>query len=63
MSPALKVIIPTILVEDEPMETEKATDRRRRRDGRLYKNRRGRSAQPKSPEEGRIYFMIITYKE
>ncbi|XP_028277245.1 striated muscle preferentially expressed protein kinase-like isoform X2 [Parambassis ranga] len=51
-SPALKVNIPTILVEDEPMEMEKATDRSRRRDGRLRKNSRGRSAQPRSPEEG-----------
>uniref|UniRef100_A0A4W6F4F6 non-specific serine/threonine protein kinase n=1 Tax=Lates calcarifer TaxID=8187 RepID=A0A4W6F4F6_LATCA len=57
-SPALKVNIPTILVEDEPMETECDADRSneesktRRKEGRVHKSKRGRSAQPRSPEEG-----------
>ncbi|GLD63422.1 striated muscle preferentially expressed protein kinase isoform X2 [Lates japonicus] len=57
-SPALKVNIPTILVEDEPMETECDADRSnedsktRRKEGRVRKSKRGRSAQPRSPEEG-----------
>ncbi|XP_041637580.1 striated muscle preferentially expressed protein kinase isoform X2 [Cheilinus undulatus] len=57
-SPALKVNIPTILVEDEPMETECAQDgnkeesRTRRKEGRVRKSRKGRSSQPRSPEEG-----------
>ncbi|XP_071320810.1 striated muscle preferentially expressed protein kinase isoform X2 [Trachinotus anak] len=57
-SPALKVNIPTILVEDEPMETECAADRSneesktRRKEGRARKSKRGHSAQPRSPEEG-----------
>lgn len=64
-SPALKVNIPTILVEDEPMETECDADRSneesktRRKEGRVHKSKRGRSAQPRSPEEGRTYFMMI----
>ncbi|XP_040888475.1 striated muscle preferentially expressed protein kinase-like isoform X2 [Toxotes jaculatrix] len=57
-SPALKVSIPTILVEDEPMETECVADRSneenktRRKEGRAHKSKRSRSAQPRSPEEG-----------
>ncbi|XP_042368829.1 LOW QUALITY PROTEIN: striated muscle preferentially expressed protein kinase [Plectropomus leopardus] len=52
-SPALKMNIPTILVEDEPMETESAADERsRRREGKIHKGRKGRSAQPRSPEDG-----------
>ncbi|XP_056226334.1 striated muscle preferentially expressed protein kinase [Seriola aureovittata] len=57
-SPALKMNIPTILVEDEPMETECVADRSneesrtRRKEGRARKSRRGRSAHPRSPEEG-----------
>uniref|UniRef100_A0A3B4WWI4 non-specific serine/threonine protein kinase n=1 Tax=Seriola lalandi dorsalis TaxID=1841481 RepID=A0A3B4WWI4_SERLL len=56
-SPALKMNIPTILVEDEPMETECVADRSneesrtRRKEGRARKSRRGRSAHPRSPEE------------
>lgn len=56
-SPALKFNIPTILVEDEPMETECVTHRSnegsktRRKEGKVRK--RGRSVQPRSPEEGR----------
>ncbi|XP_059183623.1 striated muscle preferentially expressed protein kinase-like [Centropristis striata] len=53
-SPALKVNIPTILVEDEPMETECATDRSktRRKDGKVRKSKKGRSVKPRSPDEG-----------
>nr|XP_033472116.1 striated muscle preferentially expressed protein kinase isoform X2 [Epinephelus lanceolatus] len=55
-SPALKVNIPTILVEDEPMETECAADRSnersRRRGGKVRKSKKGCSVQPSSPEEG-----------
>ncbi|KAM4711372.1 striated muscle preferentially expressed protein kinase [Anableps anableps] len=58
VSPALKVNIPTILVEDEPMEEEDPTDgskgkhRSRRREGRVSKSKKGHSSQPRSPEEG-----------
>ncbi|XP_065807862.1 striated muscle preferentially expressed protein kinase [Labrus bergylta] len=57
-SPALKMNIPTILVEDEPMETECVPERSsegrrtRRKEGRVHKNKKGRSVQPRSPEEG-----------
>ncbi|CAJ1086795.1 LOW QUALITY PROTEIN: striated muscle preferentially expressed protein kinase [Xyrichtys novacula] len=53
-SPALKVNIPTILVEDEPMETECDPDRskERSRTRRVHKSKKGRSSQPRSPEEG-----------
>ncbi|XP_060888188.1 striated muscle preferentially expressed protein kinase [Labrus mixtus] len=57
-SPALKMNIPTILVEDEPMETECVPERSsegrrtRRKEGRVHKNKEGRSVQPRSPEEG-----------
>lgn len=67
-SPALKVTIPTILVEDEPMETECVADRSnernqsRRKEGRGRKCKKGRSAQPRSPDEGRRYFMVIIEK-
>lgn len=53
-SPALKVSIPTILVEDEPMETECGGGAKtRRKDGRVRKSKKGRPVQPRSPEEGR----------
>ncbi|XP_069554254.1 striated muscle preferentially expressed protein kinase-like isoform X1 [Brachyistius frenatus] len=51
-SPALKVNIPTILVEDEPMETESVADRSNegsKREGRVRKSKKGH---PRSPEEG-----------
>uniref|UniRef100_A0A3Q1FAU4 Ig-like domain-containing protein n=1 Tax=Acanthochromis polyacanthus TaxID=80966 RepID=A0A3Q1FAU4_9TELE len=53
-SPAFKVNIPTILVEDEPMETESVAEKSksRRREGRVHKSKKGHSAEPKSPEEG-----------
>ncbi len=60
--------IPTILVEDEPMETECITDRSnegsktRRKEGKVRKSKKGRSVQPRSPEEGRIYFMMTVDK-
>lgn len=63
-SPALKMTIPTVLVEDEPMETECAADRSnernksKRKEGRGRKSKKGRSAQPRSPDEGRRYFMV-----
>ncbi|XP_031707548.1 striated muscle preferentially expressed protein kinase-like isoform X2 [Anarrhichthys ocellatus] len=55
-SPAMRVNIPTILVEDEPMETECVADRcnarskTRRKEGKV--RQKGRSVQPRSPEEG-----------
>lgn len=67
-SPALKVNIPTILVEDEPMETECGADmsnegtKTRRKEGKVRKSKRGRSFQPRSPEEGRIDLMMIVDK-
>uniref|UniRef100_A0A3P8T7Y8 Striated muscle enriched protein kinase a n=1 Tax=Amphiprion percula TaxID=161767 RepID=A0A3P8T7Y8_AMPPE len=63
-SPALKMNIPTILVEDEPMETESVADKSktRRREGRVCKSKKGRSAEPRSPEEGRKHFIISTDK-
>ncbi|XP_012780144.3 striated muscle preferentially expressed protein kinase isoform X2 [Maylandia zebra] len=54
-SPAMKVNIPTILVEDEPMETESVPHRSnegRKREGRVHKSKKGRSAQRKSADEG-----------
>ncbi|KAG8004491.1 Striated muscle preferentially expressed protein kinase, partial [Nibea albiflora] len=55
-SPGLKVSIPTILVEDEPMETECVADmsnnegtKTRTREGKVRKSKKGR--QPRSPEE------------
>lgn len=45
-SPALN--IPTILVEDEPMEVDCDADRSRRKGGKVGKSKKGRS-----PEEGR----------
>ncbi|KAF1371856.1 hypothetical protein PFLUV_G00273700 [Perca fluviatilis] len=56
--PTLKVNIPTILVEGEPMETECAAGRSnersktRKKEGKVRKSKQGRSVQPKSPEEG-----------
>ncbi|KAK9523992.1 hypothetical protein VZT92_017863 [Zoarces viviparus] len=53
---AMRVNIPTILVEDEPMETECVADRgnvrskTRRKEGEVHQ--KGRSVQPRSPEEG-----------
>lgn len=60
-SPASKLSIPTILVEDEPMETECDADgsRTRRKEGRARKGKRGRCAQPRSPEEGRPGYMMF----
>ncbi|XP_072235422.1 striated muscle preferentially expressed protein kinase [Leuresthes tenuis] len=57
ISPALKVDIPTILIEDEPMESETAdtsNERRKtkRKEGRVRKSKKGHSAQPRSSEEG-----------
>ncbi|KAM3857113.1 striated muscle preferentially expressed protein kinase [Diretmus argenteus] len=59
-SPALKVTIPTIQVEDEPMETESVRERSGeghrssagRKEGCSRKSKKGRSGQPLSPEEG-----------
>uniref|UniRef100_A0A3Q3KNT2 Striated muscle preferentially expressed protein kinase n=1 Tax=Monopterus albus TaxID=43700 RepID=A0A3Q3KNT2_MONAL len=54
-SPALKVNIPTILVEDEPMETECVADRpdkTRRKERSIHKSKESHSVQPRSPEEG-----------
>ncbi|XP_015229457.1 PREDICTED: striated muscle preferentially expressed protein kinase isoform X2 [Cyprinodon variegatus] len=57
VSPAPKVNIPTILVEDEPMEEECPTGKskenhpNRRREGRVRKKKKDHSAQPRSPEE------------
>ncbi|XP_034720163.1 striated muscle preferentially expressed protein kinase isoform X4 [Etheostoma cragini] len=54
--PTLKVNVPTILVEGEPMETECAADRSherrrtRKKEGKVRKSKQGR--QPKSSEEG-----------
>lgn len=45
-SPGLRVNIPTILVEDQPMEEEGVAEDRSRQ-------REGDAAQPRSPEEGR----------
>lgn len=56
VSLALKVTIPNIVVEDEPMEEEGPTDdnkgkhRTGRREGRVRKNKQG---QTMSAEEGR----------
>ncbi|XP_067357586.1 striated muscle preferentially expressed protein kinase isoform X3 [Channa argus] len=57
-SPGVKLNIPTILVEDTPMETECIADRHseevktRRKEGRVRRSKKGPSAQPKSPEAG-----------
>ncbi|KAM9328598.1 LOW QUALITY PROTEIN: striated muscle preferentially expressed protein kinase-like [Pholidichthys leucotaenia] len=57
-SPAFRVNIPTILVEDKPMERESVADRSneggktRKREGRVCKTKKGRLAQPGSPDEG-----------
>ncbi|XP_034007156.1 striated muscle preferentially expressed protein kinase [Trematomus bernacchii] len=55
-SPALKLNIPTILLDDEPMETEcdadRSNERGRRKEGRVRRSRKSRSVQPRSPEEG-----------
>ncbi|XP_070850331.1 striated muscle preferentially expressed protein kinase [Chaetodon trifascialis] len=56
-SPALKMNIPTILVENEPMEIECVADRdegtkARRKEGKVRKSKKVRSVQPRSPEEG-----------
>ncbi|XP_019128792.2 striated muscle preferentially expressed protein kinase isoform X2 [Larimichthys crocea] len=55
-SPGLKVNIPIILLEDEPMETECVADmsndegtKTRRKEGKVRKSKKGR--QPRSPEE------------
>ncbi|MED6263555.1 hypothetical protein CHARACLAT_005723, partial [Characodon lateralis] len=58
VSPVLKVNIPTILVEDKPMEDEGPTDESkrkpesRRREGRVHKSKKGHSRNPRSPGEG-----------
>ncbi|XP_055369100.1 striated muscle preferentially expressed protein kinase isoform X2 [Betta splendens] len=57
-SPAMRVNIPTILVEDEPVQAEcvanrhREEDRTRRKEGRVHKSKKERSAQPRSPEDG-----------
>nr|XP_046238165.1 striated muscle preferentially expressed protein kinase isoform X3 [Scatophagus argus] len=57
-SPALKLNVPTILVEDEPMETECVTQgsneetKTRRKEVKVRKSKKGRSAQARSPEDG-----------
>lgn len=67
-SPALKMTIPTVLVEDEPMQTECAADKSnernqsRRKEGRGRKSKKGRSVQPRSPDEGRSYFIVAIDK-
>ncbi|XP_062236911.1 striated muscle preferentially expressed protein kinase-like isoform X3 [Platichthys flesus] len=50
--PAMKMNIPTILVEDEPMEAECGADSVRRKERRVRKSKRGRSAPARPPEEG-----------
>lgn len=50
-SPNVRVNIPTILVEDEPMRTEGTKDRTKRKEGKVRRSRS--SAQPMSPTEGR----------
>uniref|UniRef100_A0A3Q3NG44 Striated muscle enriched protein kinase a n=1 Tax=Mastacembelus armatus TaxID=205130 RepID=A0A3Q3NG44_9TELE len=68
MSSGFKVNIPTILVEDEPMETESVADmcnkedETRRKERRVHKSKKGHSAQPRAQEEGRPYFMMIVDK-
>ncbi|XP_026157880.1 striated muscle preferentially expressed protein kinase isoform X3 [Mastacembelus armatus] len=58
MSSGFKVNIPTILVEDEPMETESVADmcnkedETRRKERRVHKSKKGHSAQPRAQEEG-----------
>ncbi|XP_060923146.1 striated muscle preferentially expressed protein kinase [Limanda limanda] len=47
VAPAMKMNIPTILVEDEPMEVESV----RRKERRVRKRERGRSARPSADEE------------
>lgn len=58
-SPALKLNIPTILVEDEPMETDGVADRSNERSRRKVRKTKKGQSQPRSPKEGRTYFMII----
>lgn len=64
-SPAMKVNIPTVLIEDEPMETECLADRHseedktRRKVETVRKSKKGRSSQPRSPEKGRTYYQIF----
>lgn len=49
------------------METECVADRSaegtktRRKEGKVRKSKTGRAAQPRSPEEGRMYFMVIAF--
>lgn len=63
-SAATRVNIPTVLVEDEPMETECPADRHneeeetRRREERVHRSKKGRSSQPGSPEDGRKHFFV-----
>ncbi|XP_070711425.1 striated muscle preferentially expressed protein kinase [Pempheris klunzingeri] len=58
MPPAFKANTPTILVEDEPMETDCVPDRSneqvktRRKEGKVRKSKKDRSLQPRCPEEG-----------
>lgn len=60
-SPSLKVNIPTIIVKDEFMETESATDgsneasKARRKESRVWKGKKSRSTQ-----EGTRYFISFT---
>ncbi|KAM9766866.1 striated muscle preferentially expressed protein kinase isoform 2-T2 [Menidia menidia] len=52
-SPAApKADIPTILIEDESMESRTAPSRTGKRDGRVRKSKMGRSARPRTSEEG-----------
>ncbi|KAM3585598.1 uncharacterized protein V6R79_022192 [Siganus canaliculatus] len=52
-SPALRLNVPSVLVEDEPMETEGGADEgTQRKEGKVWKSKKGRSHQPRSPEEG-----------
>uniref|UniRef100_A0A3Q1J257 non-specific serine/threonine protein kinase n=1 Tax=Anabas testudineus TaxID=64144 RepID=A0A3Q1J257_ANATE len=57
--------IPTVLIEDEPMETECLADRHseedktRRKVETVRKSKKGRSSQPRSPEKGRTYYQIF----
>lgn len=67
-SPALKSSIPSILVEDEHMETECGMDvntgetKSRKKEGRVRKREKSRSVQPKSPDEGRTHSATVTVK-
>lgn len=50
------------------METECGADtnhggtKTRRKDGRVHKSQKGRSVQPRSPEEGRTYLIVIGWR-